>query len=912
MQGTFTKKQKVMETFVRTRLIRPEFFPAMFIGGLPPSNEMGSNASHKLIAEASYFCYRVFLALLRDALNVKIELQGILKPFLNNSECPECITINQKLREYLIQNDVLKGNPEFRFSEGAGDEAFQSAKTNFLSDVNLTEDGFKVDKLNIFAETTTNMMEGWGSELSNLRMPVFAFISGRKKEVVWMSIDELVRRCFDDDIYSETPDAVEKILRTFTVNEPIQNLTANQNSRVIARNILVEYINTINTAVPSNEGYLVFVNLLAMIRNLFFFMDSASPENYALFKTTFNIQKATFFDEPPLQPHGRTYVLQSQYASLVKGNLTNSSMSVVWQPTVGGGIDTIDQEQFSTVMWSGIEKFVTKYVETNMRDLSRDKNTAERAGRRLAERIAMVRSQMKDIWYRTFQYSVSSEVNAIEHDIVQRAEREMNKQEWNSNDIQMFINDFLRMDRRYKNVFAAAVGKRLLTQRLISRGRTSIMEHHRSVNWAESAYQVYRRVHQEARNNYQKYKTPELDNDDDLSFGTQVPFDDTKYTIKFYLERKQFKNTGMVPHVDFFNFINIPTGFPVESRIPTSSMVGRVSTGVKRGKIESRTVRNQFTEVMTRGNGPTRFLDVENGPLYEFNDEGLGDDKDDDADDTLKDMNDKIQDLFNEIEALKNKNDELERENEQMHTGQKECQLENEMLQNQIEKYGEELRKNDEEKMGLKSQLKNLEFEIMSIRTLLELCEMDEKEALTSYQKDIEELKNGFEKGIKEMNESFLEEKVKREREYLRNSADLKSGFEKTYEDIRKVHQEFSEKMIRDKQEYRELYQNFQKKYLEKSVENEELEAAVEDLEWKEKTILIYNTKRDILESEVIKGKLKTYIHVVYDRDPHDYVYIQVYHADKERFDYVQIRKNCEEYNMLLRLKMIDSTGLYG
>jgi len=555
MQGTFTKRQRVAEGFVKARLIRPEFFPAMSIGGLKPINEAGSNLSHKYIAEASYFCYRVFLSYFRHLLNISSGLREEIDPYVNNSACPTCIATDPLLKDFLKNESKMKG--DYTFGTGETASGFQDVLKLLLDELQMdNESGFIAGETFDLNVSSASQMLDTDENLNSLKIPVFVLFKNARREAVWISIVDLVKLSFDDDIYSDTPDGIEKIIERYHGSgEPTANgLRQNQMSRFIVRNILVAYMEEIKTKTlsstsPMGETYLVFVNLLAMIRNMFFFIDSAQLSVYMKFKEIFGIDKPDFSDESPLPDLGKNYQWQSQYANLVKGNLTNSSMTVVWQPTVGGGIDTIDQEQFATVMWSGIDKFVTKYVETHMRDLSKDTNTAERTGRRLAERIAMVRRQMKDIWYRTFKYSVSSEVNAIEHDIIQRAEREMGNRGWDSNQIQIFIKDFLRIDKRYNHVFAAAVGKRLLTQRLISRGRTSIMEHHRSVNWAESAYQMYRNIHGDVRRIYNDNPLPEVGGEVDYSFGkyVRVKDKDEKDIEVIYFELP----TGRGRYIDF-------------------------------------------------------------------------------------------------------------------------------------------------------------------------------------------------------------------------------------------------------------------------------------------------------------------------------------------------------------------------
>lgn len=47
---------------------------------------------------------------------------------------------------------------------------------------------------------------------------------------------------------------------------------------------------------------------------------------------------------------------------------------------------------------------------------------------------------------------------------------------------------YFRRTPGLRELFAAAVGKRMMSERLISTARGSILEHHRSADWAEKAY----------------------------------------------------------------------------------------------------------------------------------------------------------------------------------------------------------------------------------------------------------------------------------------------------------------------------------------------------------------------------------------------------------------------------------------
>jgi hypothetical protein len=94
---------------------------------------------------------------------------------------------------------------------------------------------------------------------------------------------------------------------------------------------------------------------------------------------------------------------------------------------------------------------------------------------------------MKHVWNDAQNYGVSQEVFMVEVEVVHRLMLDgvllLNQ------NVPNFIR-YMRRDDVLKYQFAQTVGKRMLTERLISRGRTSIIEHHRSVAWGEREYKA--------------------------------------------------------------------------------------------------------------------------------------------------------------------------------------------------------------------------------------------------------------------------------------------------------------------------------------------------------------------------------------------------------------------------------------
>jgi hypothetical protein len=114
---------------------------------------------------------------------------------------------------------------------------------------------------------------------------------------------------------------------------------------------------------------------------------------------------------------------------------------------------------------------------------SRDPNRKD-----IAEMVRKVKDQMKHVWNDAQNFGVSNEVLMVEVEVIQRLvlDRLLPAPAQIENTIR-----FLRRSSLLKHHFASCVGKRMLTERLISRGRTSIIEHHRSVAWGEREYKAF-------------------------------------------------------------------------------------------------------------------------------------------------------------------------------------------------------------------------------------------------------------------------------------------------------------------------------------------------------------------------------------------------------------------------------------
>lgn len=205
-------------------------------------------------------------------------------------------------------------------------------------------------------------------------------------------------------------------------------------------------------------------------------------------------------EEPKLEARPRHPLNEKdeEYAIAVKGNAVNTSLSVVWSPDMKEGIDNYDQEQFAGILWKVIENYVAQFTKKYWEDGHLNRGSLDKQRSELGKSITMIRKELKDIWYGTFNWSVTPEVQGIEYEILYRLSRSegnrncaISKTATKEGDA---IIRFMRHDKAIMPAFAAAVGKRLLTERIISRGRTSIVEHHRSVKWAETAFATLKQL----------------------------------------------------------------------------------------------------------------------------------------------------------------------------------------------------------------------------------------------------------------------------------------------------------------------------------------------------------------------------------------------------------------------------------
>lgn len=226
--------------------------------------------------------------------------------------------------------------------------------------------------------------------------------------------------------------------------------------------------------------------------------------------------------------------LDSYYAKLVKGAMTNTNIDVVWVPNDESEHSLMDSEQFNKYLWEALQSFlnITPYIEmpippsaaaSNGRSRNREPGNAQNVVARAMrlgispagqiqmdiEKIKSVKRALKDIWEESRTFRISNEIHMIECMVLHRLkadgvfpwiETSTTISTNTSNSISMLKACFLlRRDKLLRYQFAAVVGKRAISERLISSSRNSIINHHRTVNWAEQEYAGFRSLVAEKR-----------------------------------------------------------------------------------------------------------------------------------------------------------------------------------------------------------------------------------------------------------------------------------------------------------------------------------------------------------------------------------------------------------------------------
>jgi hypothetical protein len=210
-------------------------------------------------------------------------------------------------------------------------------------------------------------------------------------------------------------------------------------------------------------------------------------------------------------------VLDEYYAKLVHGASVSLKMNTIWVPS-----DDIDHSEFDSTQFAELNtQLLSKLIDAGVRNyrISVDPQAIAQAQqpagpvnevnvglndalrKRVGELITdstvkdpefmhlllQVQNQIKNVWQSAHVYQVSMFAHSAEVGIIKRLISDgaiYLPTGWQH----LEMCNLLRRTATYRNEFAQAVGKKLLTERCVISSRGSMIEHRRTANWAEREY----------------------------------------------------------------------------------------------------------------------------------------------------------------------------------------------------------------------------------------------------------------------------------------------------------------------------------------------------------------------------------------------------------------------------------------
>jgi hypothetical protein len=224
--------------------------------------------------------------------------------------------------------------------------------------------------------------------------------------------------------------------------------------------------------------------------------------------------------------HKSLYPIQLDlfYANLVHGAAVRIPLSEIWCPNNEIEHSDADSERFFKVMWNSLEEVIRSSISGQVSFLTTQQSSSA-GGRasgasnalsinasefmdklaRSVKRIKDTKRIMKEIWEASKDYRVSDRVHMVEMQVLQRLKADgvfpyvnavdgvdtlgLNPQGDRKRVSNTQACFYMRRNEQLRYAFASAVGKRFYTQRMGSTAaKSSIIDHHRSVNWSEVEY----------------------------------------------------------------------------------------------------------------------------------------------------------------------------------------------------------------------------------------------------------------------------------------------------------------------------------------------------------------------------------------------------------------------------------------
>jgi hypothetical protein len=183
--------------------------------------------------------------------------------------------------------------------------------------------------------------------------------------------------------------------------------------------------------------------------------------------------------------HREALALDAYYAKLVKGAAVNVAMKLVWVPDDEDEHSRLDKDAYQKIMWDVMNSVFNGVSKDEAMVLKGDVvyNTAIQ--------MREIKRALTDVWEEAKNFRISNEVHMTEISVLERLCRDGVFHWLHARNVQehrMRVCFMMRRSPSLRYAFASVVGKRFLSERIISANRVQIIEHHRTVSWAEREY----------------------------------------------------------------------------------------------------------------------------------------------------------------------------------------------------------------------------------------------------------------------------------------------------------------------------------------------------------------------------------------------------------------------------------------
>lgn len=204
--------------------------------------------------------------------------------------------------------------------------------------------------------------------------------------------------------------------------------------------------------------------------------------------------------------------MDKYYANLVSGAAVSIRLDVVWVSTEDTDFSALDGARHSRMVWEiyrdvfdisifGEWKRRKNDAEKNERYVPNEGNIAEsrrpndakkpkidkKQISKVSQEIQSIKKYLDRLWEFSRVCRVSDSVQMTEIEIIRRLHADKGIQLPKNQDM-LRICFIMRRDTEIRYHFAAAVGKRLFSLKLVSSQRAQLVEHHRAAKWAEEQY----------------------------------------------------------------------------------------------------------------------------------------------------------------------------------------------------------------------------------------------------------------------------------------------------------------------------------------------------------------------------------------------------------------------------------------